>query len=98
MAIRRSVFTALAILAGACATRAPERTTPGLAVIYTYVASDGRTRSAIAGSVINSQRIAVREIASWTTEAGGAHEQSALAVYEFEAGLVRRVSYFPATK
>jgi len=63
-----------------------------------YVNSPVATTSVIDGSVIDGRFVAVREIARWTGSDGEPREQSALAVYEIEAGLVRRVWYYPATR
>ncbi|MCK0127247.1 nuclear transport factor 2 family protein [Erythrobacter sp. F6033] len=63
-----------------------------------YLASPLATRSTIDGSVTDGRFVAVREIAMWTTSDGEERSQSALAVYEIENGLVRRVWYYPATR
>jgi len=66
--------------------------------MQSYFASPMVTTSAIDGDVSDGRFIAVREIARWTGSDGEPREQSALAVYEFEDGLVRRVWYYPATR
>jgi hypothetical protein len=63
-----------------------------------YFSSPMATTSTIDGSVIDGRFVAVREIARWTGSDGKPREQSALAVYEIENGLVRRVWYYPATR
>ncbi len=66
--------------------------------MQSYFASPLATTSTIDGSVIDGRFVAVREIARWTGSDGAPREQSALAVYEIENGLVRRVWYYPATR
>ncbi len=63
-----------------------------------YLASPTATTSEIDGSVRDGRFVAVREIARWTDGEGNLKSQSALAVYEIEGGLVRRVWYYPETK
>ncbi|MEL7444595.1 MAG: nuclear transport factor 2 family protein, partial [Pseudomonadota bacterium] len=63
------------------------------AQMESYLASPMATLSEIDGSVSDGRFVAVREIAHWTDNNGDAKEQSALAVYEIEDGLVRRVWY-----
>ncbi|MEO9461489.1 MAG: nuclear transport factor 2 family protein [Marinomonas sp.] len=63
-----------------------------------YMASPMATRSEIDGDVTDGRFVAVREIARWTDKDGAERSQSALAVYEFEDDLVRRVWYYPASK
>ena len=63
-----------------------------------YLASPGATFSTVEGSVKDGRFVAVREVAHWTDAEGNARSQSALAVYEVEEGLVRRVWYYPATR
>ena len=45
---------------------------------------------------INGNHVAVTEIASWTDKTGQPKSQSALTVYQFDDGLIRRVYYYPA--
>lgn len=63
-----------------------------------YLASPSATFSTVEGSVKDGRFVAVREVAHWTDGEGKARSQSALAVYEIEKGLVRRVWYYPATR
>ncbi|MDJ0642483.1 MAG: nuclear transport factor 2 family protein [Erythrobacter sp.] len=63
-----------------------------------YLASPSATLSTVEGSVTDGRFVAVREVAHWTDAEGNARSQSALAVYEIEHGLVRRVWYYPATR
>ncbi len=63
-----------------------------------YFASPTATTSEIGGSVRDGRFVAVREIARWIDGKGNLKSQSALAVYEIESGLVRRVWYYPETK
>lgn len=63
-----------------------------------YVASGSATTSKLEGGVSDGPFVAVREVASWTKDDGSIRRQSALAVYEIEDGLVRRVWYYPATQ
>ena len=63
-----------------------------------YLASPNATVSTVEGSVGDGRFVAVREVAHWTDGEGNARSQSALAVYEIEGGLVRRVWYYPATR
>lgn len=63
-----------------------------------YFSSPNATRSKVGGNVVDGRFVSVREIASWTGKDGNPKSQSALAVYEFEDGLVRRVWYYPATR
>ncbi|MEM9169042.1 MAG: nuclear transport factor 2 family protein [Pseudomonadota bacterium] len=62
-----------------------------------YAASEQRTRSRIDGLVGDGAFIAVREVAEWSGIDGDTRRRSALAVYEVENGLVRRVWYYPAS-
>ena len=61
-----------------------------------YMATPMATQSEIDGDVTDGRFVAVREIARWTDDNGEQRSQSALAVYEIEEGLVRRVWYYPA--
>ncbi|MEO0420171.1 MAG: nuclear transport factor 2 family protein [Pseudomonadota bacterium] len=63
-----------------------------------YLASPDATFSTVEGSVGNGRFVAVREVAHWTDDKGNSRSQAALAVYEIEGGLVRRVWYYPATR
>ncbi|WP_164118818.1 nuclear transport factor 2 family protein [Sphingorhabdus sp. Alg239-R122] len=63
-----------------------------------YLASPMVTTSEIDGSVRDGRFVAVREIARWRDGEGKSRAQSALAVYEIESGLVRRVWYYPETR
>ncbi|MEP3421359.1 MAG: nuclear transport factor 2 family protein [Erythrobacter sp.] len=63
-----------------------------------YMASPLATESEIDAGVTDGNFVAVREIARWNNAAGEQREQSALAVYEIEGGLVRRVWYYPTTR
>lgn len=63
-----------------------------------YVASGSATTSTLEGQLADGPYLAVREIARWTGGDGAQAEQSALAVYQVEQGLVRRVWYYPATR
>ena len=49
------------------------------------------------GWSLNGDYVAVTETAHWTTDAGEAKSQSALTVYQFQNGLIRRVYYYAAT-
>lgn len=68
------------------------------AQMESYLASPSATFSTVEGSVGDGAFVAVREVAHWTDAEGNARSQSALAVYEIEDGLVRRVWYYPATR
>lgn len=50
------------------------------------------------GWSVNGDYVAVTETAHWTDKNGHAASQSALTVYQFEDGLIRRVYYYPAQK
>jgi len=64
-----------------------------------YISSPIATTSEIDGeATVDGRFVAVREIARWTGQDGALRSQSALAVYEFEDGLIRRVYYYPATR
>ena len=63
-----------------------------------YIASPMATTSEVSAGVVDGKFVSVREIARWTNAEGEEREQSALAVYEIEDGLVRRVWYYPATR
>lgn len=63
-----------------------------------YFASPMVTSSTIDRSLTDGQFVAAREIASWTAKDGTQRSQSALAVYQIEDGLVRRVWYYPASR
>ncbi|MEM8725597.1 MAG: nuclear transport factor 2 family protein [Pseudomonadota bacterium] len=63
-----------------------------------YFASPSATRSEVLSYVVDGRFVSVREVASWTDKEGAEKSQSALAVYEFEDGLVRRVWYYPASR
>ena len=62
-----------------------------------YLTSPMATTSELDGSVTDGRFVAVREIARWSDKDGNPKSQSALAVYEIEDNLVRRVWYYPAT-
>ena len=63
-----------------------------------YIASTMVTTSEIDAGFVDGRFVAVREIARWNGQDGEPQEQSALAIYEIENGLVRRVWYYPATR
>lgn len=63
-----------------------------------YFASPMATISRIEGGVRDGRFIAVREVASWTDSAGEPRSQSAMAIYEIDGGLVRRVWYYPSSE
>ncbi|MEP5937981.1 MAG: nuclear transport factor 2 family protein [Erythrobacter sp.] len=63
-----------------------------------YLTSPMATLSELDGSVTDGRFVAVREIARWSDAEGNPKSQSALAVYEIEEGLVRRVWYYPASR
>ncbi len=63
-----------------------------------YVASPSATTSLLGRSVVDGPFIAVQETASWLGADGSTAEQSALAVYEINDGLIVRVWYYPATQ
>lgn len=51
-------------------------------------------RSEIAGLTASNERVSVVEVAHWEGT-GGAQSQRAMAVYEFDGALIRRIYYFP---
>lgn len=61
-----------------------------------YLKSNPNVTGKLRDWSINGNFISVTETASWTTKTGDEKSQSALAVYELENGLIRRVSYYPA--
>ena len=63
-----------------------------------FFAGPSNSESTLDGIVANNPYIAVRETAHWQSKDGAPASQSALAVYEIEASLVRRVWYFPETR
>jgi len=63
-----------------------------------YISSPASTTSEIDASLTDGRFVAVREIARWTGKDGTERSQSALAIYEIEGGLVRRVWYYPASR
>ncbi|WP_299194491.1 nuclear transport factor 2 family protein [uncultured Erythrobacter sp.] len=63
-----------------------------------YMTSPMVTTSEVSAGFVDGNFVAVTEIARWTNGEGEEREQSALAVYEIEDGLVRRVWYYPATR
>lgn len=67
-----------------------------VAQLREYVASPAATTSTLSDSVINGRFIAVTETASWISPDGDTRSQAALAVYELEDDLIRRVWYYPA--
>lgn len=62
-----------------------------------YMQGDFATTSQISGEIVNGGFVAVREIARWSDPQGAEQSQSALAVYELDSGLVRRVWYYPSS-
>ncbi|MEZ5681566.1 MAG: nuclear transport factor 2 family protein [Erythrobacter sp.] len=63
-----------------------------------YIGSSRATTSMLDGRLKDGRFIAVREVASWIDGDGRVQSQSSLAVYELEAGLVRRVWYYPSSR
>jgi hypothetical protein len=63
-----------------------------------YLSSPSVTRSSYSDVIENGRFLTMRETAQWKDAAGKDQAQSAIAVYEFEDGLVRRVWYYPAQK
>ncbi len=55
-------------------------------------------RSTVGDIIENGRFLVMRETAHWTDSDGKDREQSSLAIYEMEDGLIRRVSYYPAQK
>ncbi|GJL96415.1 MAG: hypothetical protein DHS20C06_02320 [Hyphobacterium sp.] len=55
-------------------------------------------RSEILSFMVDGDHIAVRESASWMTAGGEARNQTALAVYRIENGLIASVWYYPETR
>ena len=62
-----------------------------------YFTSPSVTTSTLDGAINDGNFLAVREIAQWSGQDGQRHEQSALAIYEIEKGLVSRVWYYPSS-
>jgi hypothetical protein len=60
-----------------------------------YFASDSVFGSSAAGWAINGDYISVKETAYWEQD-GEQKSQSAIAVYQLEEGLIRRIWYYPA--
>lgn len=60
-----------------------------------YFKSCPTCRSELFGVTATSSRVIAIELASWQVRSGP-KSQSALSVYEFSNGLIRRVYYFPA--
>jgi hypothetical protein len=63
-----------------------------------YFAALPSARSEILSFIMDGDHIAVRESASWMTEIGEARNQTALAVYRIENGLIESVWYYPETR
>ena len=63
-----------------------------------YMSSPQVTTSSLSGLIINGSFQAVKETARWPRPDGTTGEQAALAVYELDDGLIRRVCYYPAEK
>ena len=63
-----------------------------------YFKSVPSARSVIDALTVNGAFVSVKERAMWKNKAGESKSQSALAVYEVQEGLIRRVWYFPAQK
>ena len=61
-----------------------------------YFASPTKTWSTFGDVIENGRFLTLRETAHWQAADGTAKAQSSIAVYEFEASLVRRVWYYPA--
>lgn len=61
-----------------------------------YVASSAATFSELEGGLVDGRFTAVREIANWTATNGEQRQQAAIAIYEIEDQLIRRVWYYPA--
>lgn len=60
-----------------------------------YFAANADVRSQLTWLSASHERVAAMETVAWTG-AGGRRTQSSLSVYEFSAGKIRRVWYFPA--
>lgn len=65
-------------------------------IMRDYMASNPTVVGTLHGWSVNGDYVSVTETATWTTEAGEERSQSALSVYQFEDGLIRRVWYYPA--
>lgn len=61
-----------------------------------FFASSADTTSSLSNWSVNGDYVAVTETARWTGKDGEGQSQSSIAVYQVEAGLVRRVWYYPA--
>jgi hypothetical protein len=62
-----------------------------------YFKSCPTCQSVLSRTISTPDRVSAIEIASWQGKAGP-RSQRGLSVYEFSAGLIRRVYYFPAEK
>ncbi len=62
-----------------------------------YFKSCPTCQSALSGIISTPDRVSAVEIASWQGTTGPS-SQRGLSVYEFSAGLIHRVYYFPAEK
>lgn len=62
-----------------------------------YFKSAPGTRSELQWVQVTAARVAALERASWQSKSGP-KSQSSLSVYEFRAGLIERVYYYPAEK
>jgi hypothetical protein len=60
-----------------------------------YFAANADVHSQLTWISASHERVAAMETVSWTS-ADGRRSQSSLCVYEFNAGKIRRVWYFPA--
>ena len=70
---------------------------PLLAYLQRYFKSLPTVRSRMDPSFVVGNKVAVREVVTWTSSSGE-RSQSALAVYEVVDGKIRRVWYYEATK
>ena len=63
-----------------------------------YFKSLPSARSAFDSLTVNGAFVSGKERAMWTNKAGESKSQSALAIYEVQVGLIKRVWYFPVQK
>ena len=63
-----------------------------------YFKSLPSARSAFDSLTVNGAFVSVKERAMWTNKTGESKSQSAIAIYEVQDGLIKRVWYFPAQK